>query len=191
MLGVIIGLAAVIILVSYAEGQNQQMRAYYESLGSNVININAYSWDSKGISDELYDYCKELDEYIVGFTPVVQMYNQTVVKYGAKTLDNYNSPWEESPQVMMGNQDFSLCNNFAVARGRDSRLPGRGAVQPGVRAGLQDRRTAVQLHRPHRQRTSPSTACPLRWWGVYEEKDPTTCPAWTAISCSLHRQPGC
>ena len=119
MLGVIIGLAAVIILVSYAEGQNQQMRAYYESLGSNVININAYSWDSKGISDELYDYCKELDEYIVGFTPVVQMYNQTVVKYGAKTLDNYNSPWEESPQVMMGNQDFSLCNNFAVARGRD------------------------------------------------------------------------
>ena len=36
MLGVIIGLAAVIILVSYAEGQNQQMRAYYESLGSNV-----------------------------------------------------------------------------------------------------------------------------------------------------------
>ncbi|WP_130871009.1 ABC transporter permease [Intestinimonas massiliensis (ex Afouda et al. 2020)] len=119
MLGVIIGLAAVIILVSYAEGQNQQMRAYYESLGSNVININAYSWDSKGISDELYDYCKELDEYIVGFTPVVQMYNQTVVKYGAKTLDNYNSPWEESPQVMMGNQDFSLCNNFTVAKGRD------------------------------------------------------------------------
>ena len=119
MLGVIIGLAAVIILVSYAEGQNQQMRAYYESLGSNVININAYSWDSKGISDELYDYCKELDEYIVGFTPVVQMYNQTVVKYGAKTLDNYNSPWEESPQVVMGNQDFSLCNNFTVSKGRD------------------------------------------------------------------------
>lgn len=119
MLGVIIGLAAVIILVSYAEGQNQQMRAYYESLGSNVININAYSWDSKGIADDLYDYCMELDEYIVGFTPVVQMYNQTVIKYGAKTLDNYNSNWEESPQVVMGNQDFSLCNNFTIARGRD------------------------------------------------------------------------
>ena len=29
----VMGLAAVIILVSYAEGQNQQMRAYYESLG--------------------------------------------------------------------------------------------------------------------------------------------------------------
>ena len=43
MLGVIIGLAAVIILVSYAEGQNRQMREYYESLGNNVVNINAYS----------------------------------------------------------------------------------------------------------------------------------------------------
>ena len=119
MLGVIIGLAAVIILVSYAEGQNQQMRAYYESLGSNVININAYSWDSKGIADDLYDYCMELDEYILGFTPVVQMYNQTVIKYGAKTLDNYNSNWEGSAEVVMGNQDFSLCNNFTVAKGRD------------------------------------------------------------------------
>ena len=94
MLGVIIGLAAVIILVSYAEGQNQQMRAYYESLGNNVINIQASSWDSKGISDKLYDYCLELDEYMLGVTPVVQMYNQTVIKYGAKTLDNYNSSWE-------------------------------------------------------------------------------------------------
>ena len=41
MLGVIIGLAAVIILVSYAEGQNRQMREYYESLGNNVVNITA------------------------------------------------------------------------------------------------------------------------------------------------------
>ena len=43
MLGVIIGLAAVIILVSYAEGQNRQMREYYESLGNNVVNIGASS----------------------------------------------------------------------------------------------------------------------------------------------------
>ena len=119
MLGVIIGLAAVIILVSYAQGQNQQMRAYYESLGSNVININASSWDSKGISDKLYDYCLELDEYVLGVTPVVQMYNHTTIKYGAKTVDNYNSSWEESPQVVMGNQQFSLCNNFTLANGRD------------------------------------------------------------------------
>ena len=37
MLGVIIGLAAVIILVSYAQGQNMALRAYYESMGTNTI----------------------------------------------------------------------------------------------------------------------------------------------------------
>ena len=119
MLGVIIGLAAVIILVSYAQGQNQQMRAFYESLGTNIINIQASSWNSEKVSDQLYDYCMELDEYVLCVTPVVQMYNQTVIKYGAKTLDNYETPWEESPQVVMGNQQFSLCNNFTLAKGRD------------------------------------------------------------------------
>ena len=119
MLGVIIGLAAVIILVSYAQGQNQQMRAFYESLGTNVININANSWNSEGISDALYDYCLDMEDYVLGVTPVVQLYNQTIVKYGAKTLDNQETSWEESPQVVMGNQQFSLCNNFTLAKGRD------------------------------------------------------------------------
>ena len=45
MLGIIIGLAAVIILVSYAQGQNAAMRAYYESMGTNIVQVNASSWD--------------------------------------------------------------------------------------------------------------------------------------------------
>ena len=115
MLGVIIGLAAVIILVSYAQGQNQQMRAYYESLGTNTVNVDV--WASKDVTKALRDYClDDLGEYIVGITPNLQMYNQTVVKYGFKTLDSYNTPWEESPQVVMGNQDYALCNNFTIAR---------------------------------------------------------------------------
>ena len=118
MLGVIIGLAAVIILVSYAQGQNQQMRAYYESLGTNTVNVDV--WASKDVTKALRDYClDDLGEYIVGITPNLQMYNQTVVKYGFKTLDSYNTPWEESPQVVMGNQDYALCNNFTIARGRN------------------------------------------------------------------------
>ena len=67
MLGVIIGLAAVIILVSYAEGQNRQMREYYESLGNNVVNINAYSPSGRDLTKTIRDYCMEdLDDYILG-----------------------------------------------------------------------------------------------------------------------------
>lgn len=151
MLGVIIGLAAVIILVSYAQGQNQQMRAYYESLGTNVINIEASSWNSQNISDALYNYCMELDEYVLGVTPNIQMYNQTVVKYGAKTLDNYQTSWEESPQVVMGNQQFALCNNLTVAKGRDLSYLDIQKYSQVWRAGLQNGQHALQLRRPHRQ----------------------------------------
>ena len=118
MLGVIIGLAAVIILVSYAEGQNRQMREYYESLGSNVVNIDA--WSNKDLTKELTDYCMEdLSQYILGVTPNLQFWNQTVLKYGAKTLDSYQASWEESPQLTMGNEAYSLCNNYTIAKGRD------------------------------------------------------------------------
>ena len=44
MLGIIIGLAAVMILVSYAQGQNVAMNAFYESMGTNIIEVYASSW---------------------------------------------------------------------------------------------------------------------------------------------------
>ena len=171
MLGVIIGLAAVIILVSYAQGQNQQMRAFYESLGTNIININASSWNSEKVSDELYDYCMELDEYVLGVTPVVQMYNQTVIKYGAKTLDNYNTPWEESPQVVMGNQQFSLCNNFTLAKGRDiAYLDVKNYNQVCV-LGSKMADALFNYMNPVGQ-TITINNIPFEVIGVYQEKDP-------------------
>ena len=171
MLGVIIGLAAVIILVSYAEGQNQQMRAYYESMGSNIININASSWDSKGVSDALYDYCLELDRYVLGVTPVVQMWDQTTVRYGAKTVDNMNSSWEESPQVVMGNQDFSLCNNFQLAKGRDvSYLDVEGYHQVCV-LGSKIAQMLFNYMDPVGPRITIN-GVPFEVIGVYQEQDP-------------------
>ena len=55
MLGIIIGLAAVIILVSYAQGQNLAMERYYESIGTNKINIYATTWQGGvDVSRSLY-----------------------------------------------------------------------------------------------------------------------------------------
>ena len=50
MLGIIIGLAAVIILVSYAQGQNLAMQRYDESMGNNQINVECYGWSNEDIS---------------------------------------------------------------------------------------------------------------------------------------------
>ena len=69
MLGIIIGLAAVIILVSYAQGQNAAMRAYYESMGTNTIQVYAYTWDSSlDVSQSLYNYCLGLDDLCLLYT---------------------------------------------------------------------------------------------------------------------------
>ncbi len=171
MLGVIIGLAAVIILVSYAEGQNQQMRAYYESLGSNVINISASSWDSEGVSDALYDYCLEMDEYILGVTPVVQMHDRTVIKFGTKTLDSYETDWEQSPQVVMGNQDFSLCNNFTLAKGRDIAYLDMKNYNQVCVLGSRMASTLFNYMDPVGQ-TITINGVPFEVIGVYQEKDP-------------------
>ncbi len=61
MLGVIIGLASVIILVSYAKGQNLAMQEYYKSMGDNKLSIYAYTWQGGlDVSTELYNYCLQL-----------------------------------------------------------------------------------------------------------------------------------
>ena len=118
MLGIIIGLAAVIILVSYAQGQNAAMRAYYESMGTNIVQVNASSWDgSTDVSKALYNYCLGLNDLVVGVTPNGQVYNSMTISYGSKTLTSED--WNTAPTVYLGNDQYGLCNDYQIARGRD------------------------------------------------------------------------
>ena len=118
MLGIIIGLAAVIILVSYAQGQNLAMQRYYESMGTNKIQIQAWCWrGGVDVSTELYNYCLTLDEYVKGVTPAQEVWSDFTIKYGVKTLGQYN--YETRPTLYLGNDQFSVCNNYAIAKGRD------------------------------------------------------------------------
>ena len=87
MLGIIIGLAAVIILVTYAEGQNLAMKAYYESMGTNTISVSAYSWGmgSSNVGQQLYDYCLGMKD-VAGVAPNGYGGSQMTISYEAKTL---------------------------------------------------------------------------------------------------------
>ena len=134
MLGIIIGLAAVIILVSYAKGQNMAMNAYFESMGTNQISVYAYSWGNSGAVDvgqELYDYCLNLDG-VVGISPNGYIWDRPTIKYESKTLSNErntsygggmvvssNYSSDEYPQLYLGNDKFGLCNGYSLAKGRD------------------------------------------------------------------------
>ncbi len=116
MLGIIIGVAAVVIMVSIVQGSNRQMQEYYESMGTNKIEIYAYQWRGGDVSDELYEYCLGLSDLVVGVTPQGYYWAQNGIKYGTTTTNNMEYG---SPQVYLGSDQYAVCNNFTIEKGRD------------------------------------------------------------------------
>ena len=88
MLGIIIGVASVVIMVSVVQGQNKKNMEYFEKMGNNKITVSAYSYyDSNNeTSQKLYDYCLSLSNLVDGITPDVELNDKATVQYGAKTL---------------------------------------------------------------------------------------------------------
>ena len=196
MLGIIIGLAAVIVLVSYAQGQNLAMEKLYSSMGTNKISVSAYSWDgSSDVSQLLYDYCMKLSDQVVGFSPNGNVYSRPTIKYGSKTLaqdtgssgssgvvigggtvistngqDNY-------PSIYLGNEQYGMCNDYTIAKGRDlSYLDVKNGSQVCV-LGAATAEYLFNFANPIDQ-TITINGMPFRVVGVYDYKgDKSSAPA--------------
>lgn len=111
MLGIIIGVAAVIILVSLVQGYRDSMMDYWSRQGENKIEINYYSWNGgKSLENDLYDYCQSLDEYIEGVTPSASIWGCNV-QHGTKKLPD--------PQIYLGSDQYTICGGFTLGGGRD------------------------------------------------------------------------
>ena len=90
MLGIIIGIAAVMTIVSTMEGMKAKTMEQFAAMGANRIEVSvyAYMYDEGGnpISKDyfagLYRFCSGLKESIIGITPKGSS-NATVV-YGTK-----------------------------------------------------------------------------------------------------------
>ena len=115
MLGIIIGVAAVVILVSIVEGSNQKTKEFYESMGTNKVNVSAYQYNGQDVTQELYDYCLSLDNLVNGVTPNGQYYGN--VKYMTKSTEG-NQQFGY-PVTYLGSDLYSTCNNYTIAEGRD------------------------------------------------------------------------
>jgi putative ABC transport system permease protein len=113
MLGVIIGVGAVLILVTVVSGMNADIQAYYEKIGVNKISVEiTYNnrTGSKDISSSLMDYVNdELGSYTAGITPDTSM---------TGTLRYYRNT-NTSAVVYLGNEQWSACNNYIINKGRD------------------------------------------------------------------------
>ena len=121
MLGIIIGVASVVIMVSVVQGQNKKNMEYFEKMGNNKITVSAYSYyDSNNeTSQKLYDYCLSLSDLVDGITPDVELGNKATVQYGAKTLSvndysNGNYDWEKAMHIKLGSDQYGVCNNYSL-----------------------------------------------------------------------------
>ena len=129
MLGIIIGVASVVIMVSVVQGQNKKTMEFYEKMGNNKIQVQAYSYsDTTGETGRrLYDYCLSLSDLVSGITPEVEVGSKVTVQYAAKTLtinDDSNSSggqidWEKMMHVKLGSDQYAVCNNYELGGGRE------------------------------------------------------------------------
>ena len=136
ILGIFIGIAAVMTIVSVMEGMKLKTMEQFEAMGSNRITVSIYSWmydeDGNDISKdyfpELYDYCNGMKEYVMGITPTG--YCNATVSYGTKSTANMQYQWDEMgnltgdvpPSLYYGSDQYAACNNLTIARGRDLAL---------------------------------------------------------------------
>ena len=136
ILGIFIGIAAVMTIVSVMEGVKLKTMEQFEAMGSNRITVSISSWMydeegndiSKDYFPDLYDYCNGLKEYVMGITPTG--YCNATVSYGTKSTANMQYEWDEKgnvtgdmpPSLYYGSDQYAACNNLTIAKGRDLAL---------------------------------------------------------------------
>ncbi|WP_295580257.1 ABC transporter permease [uncultured Oscillibacter sp.] len=133
MLGIIIGIASVMTIVSVVNGQNQQSLKQFEAMGTNRIDVSLYMFDGRDSFQDLYNYCNGLGrDLVLGVTP--SGYANATVVYGTKSSKamekNQEMLWNSSdgtvrtdlelpPDLYYGSDQYAVCNNFQLERGRD------------------------------------------------------------------------
>ena len=120
MLGIIIGVASVVVMVSVVSGQNRRNMEYYEKMGDNKVTVQAYSYTGQDMDQIINDFVLGMGDTVIGITPNLQLWSEMIIKYGGMTLSTQNwENWEDMIQVVLGNDQYGLCNNYTLAGGRD------------------------------------------------------------------------
>ena len=161
MLGIIIGVTAVLVLVALVSGYNADITAYYEKLGVNKVNVSVTWYDTSravDVMDTLYDYGNgELKDLVLGVSP--SLTTTLPMKYRTATLD--------TGSIYFGSDQFAACNNYVLENGRDlSRYDVENRSHVCV-LGAYVAQSLFQYADPIGQ-TVYLAACPLKWW------EPTT-----------------
>lgn len=109
MLGMIIGVAAVIALLGLVTGVTNYLIDTFADMGTNLVTVNVTNTDTRKVSvDEMYEFAEENDAIFTGVTPKVS--GSYTVKNGGESLS--------STSVVGVGEDYMDVNNLELSQGR-------------------------------------------------------------------------
>ena len=110
MLGIIIGVAAVIIIVGLGNGLENYMNDAFQSMGTNLLTVSIMGRGStRSVSvDDMYAILDKYPEYYAAMSPTVSM--SGTVKVGTEEL--------ESTRITGVNEDYRALSRYEMSDGR-------------------------------------------------------------------------
>ena len=109
MLGIIIGVMAVIVIVGLGNGMMEKMKESFAELGTNTITVSVWSQGARSVSvDEMYKIVDKHPDLLENTSPQVN-FNGTV-RVGTKDYRQTN--------VMGVNEEYSRFKSYTIAQGR-------------------------------------------------------------------------
>ena len=182
MLGIIIGVASVVIMVSVVQGSNRKTLEHFEKLGNNRITVDIFapmtiigggsgsvvavsSGPASNVGPRLYEYCARSRDMIIGVTPQGRINGP--ITNALKNTDNMDNG---TPDIFLGSDSFSACNNFQIAKGRDITFLDIENYNQVIVLGARTARYLFDYTDPIGQKVSVA-GNPFTVIGVYKAKD--------------------
>ena len=110
MLGIIIGVMAVIVIVGLGNGMTQSMRDSFSAMGTNTLSINIWGYGSRTVTvEDVYAIGTKNPDLIRSISPQINFSNNTP-KVGTTTY-RYST-------VAGVDENFTSMKNYTVAQGR-------------------------------------------------------------------------
>ena len=110
MLGIIIGVMAVIVIVGLGNGMTQSMRDSFSAMGTNTLSINIWGYGSRTVTvEDVYAIGTKNPDLIQSISPQIDFSNNTP-KVGTTTYRYSN--------VADVDENFTSMKNYTIAQGR-------------------------------------------------------------------------
>ena len=111
MLGIIIGVMAVIVIVGLGNGMTQSMRDSFSALGTNTLSVQVWGNGSRTVStDEMYDIVSSNPDLFSSVSPMIDFSGAGNLKIGTTTYR-----WSTVNGV---DEDYIATKGYQIAQGR-------------------------------------------------------------------------